>query len=446
MSMMIAALAALLTLQTEGARPLAGHYTGAIIQDGTPIVVEMEVRADGEAVTAVSRFPEWLWYEPSADLVRVTEEGIVIEGFYGGDAVLQRDPRFGQLVGEVARDEGSVRVHLKPVPPPPPLAIELEEVRFTSRDGTEFSGTVVLPSRVKASAGIVLLHGRGCGTRSLGEAKQYALRGMSAITFDKRGAGESGGTCEEASHESTVADAEAAFLALARHRRTDAARIGLRGISAGAWTAQGLTEKRLAGRGPKPAFLITWIGPATSIRQQQLGSARPYAKANGLPPQTAALAEEAVRILTDPRLGDDAAYERLAAIREQAEAEGWYAGMFANDDLPSSPGEMDGLFLRRFRYDPSALLSELESVPYLAVFGADDPIVPLRENLEALNAIEEAGGTLRTIVVPGIGHTLEHGDQRAALPGGGAFLKTDTVEPAFLTATILFLTEHGFMP
>jgi alpha-beta hydrolase superfamily lysophospholipase len=445
--MFIALLSALLALQAQAGRSLEGFYTGAIIQAGTPILVEVEISRDDEGgLVALTSVPEWVWYEPSFDPVRRTEDGLVIESFYGGDAVLIQDPRFGQLVGEIAREDGPLRVHLKPAVPPPPPAITAEEVTFTSGDGTELSGTIVLPRGRKSSAGIVLLHGRGCGTRSVGEARQYDLRGMAAITFDERGAGESGGACEDADHANTVADAEAAYLALARHRAADAGRVGLRGTSAGAWTAQALAEKRLGGRGPRPAFLVTWIGPATSIREQQIGSARPYAEAFDLPPRAAELAEEAVRIITDEALSDAEAFRRLFAIRQRAEEEGWYDVMFGADDLPAKPEDMDGLYLRRFRYDPSGLFSSLGEIPYLAVFGADDPIVPLEDNLSALKAIEEAGGTAEAVVLPGIGHTLEHGDQQANLPGGGTFLKTDTVEPGFLTATLAFLQENGFLP
>ncbi|MEM1381477.1 MAG: alpha/beta fold hydrolase [Pseudomonadota bacterium] len=449
MLVLIASLAALFLAEADVPReqPIAGYWEGALTIEGSPLGIAVTIEETAEGFRAHPVISEWIWYAIEPSPVTKTETGIVIADLYGGDAVLTLDPLYGQLVGAIATPDGSIGVHLKPLPPPPRPDWREEEVTFTSDDGTRIAGTLTIPNAPEKAAAIILLHGRGCGRRSVGEARVYAARGMAALTFDKRGAGESSGDCSAATHAQTVADAEAAQRFLQRHRNIDRRRIGYRGTSAGAWTAQALAEKALTRRGlNKPAFLITWIGPATSIRTQQMASARTYGERVGATDEQIALAEEAVALITDQDTADPRVLERLIAIRAQAEREGWYTLMFGPDDLPQTEADVSTLYLKKFRFDPGPVLQDLRDTPYLAVFGAEDGIVPLDDNAAALDRAFSSSPSLNVVVLPNRGHSLEHGDQIVELPGGGTYFKVDTVEPRFMTETILFLQREGFMP
>lgn len=446
---LIAVLACLISsaFAAPQASDVTGHWQGAIIRQGAPLVVGVTISEEDGALFAKLEVPEWIWYDVEPDKVRLTETGIVIENFYAGDAVLAFDPVFRQLVGEVAGGNETLKVHLKPALPAPEPHITEEAVTFRSADGTRLSGVLVLPEDSGKVSAMIQLHGRGCGTRNLGEARQVARYGMAVLTFDKRGAGESAGACGPATHEETVADAAAALALLADHPRIERNAIGLRGTSAGAWTAQALVEEAKAGRAAvKPAYVVTWVGPGTSIYQQQLSSAQFVADDEGLPDHVGPLAQEAVRLAAAEGVDRRAAFDRLSEIRKQAEDEGWYDQLFGGDDLPKTIDDMELLFLRKFRYDPASLFADLTGTPYLAVFGEKDPVVPLAENLEALEAITEAGGDLSVVVIPGIGHGVEHGDQTSTLLNGETYFKHDTVEPEYMIATIEFLREKGFLP
>ncbi|MFC3301879.1 alpha/beta hydrolase family protein [Parvularcula lutaonensis] len=425
-----------------------GHWIGALVKDGAPLNVHVEItKAEDGTLAAKLTVPEWIWYEASPDEARLTETGLVIKNFYAGDAVLSFDPRYRQLVGKVASKEEAIRVHLKKALPPPAPPFTEETVAFRSADGTLLSGALVLPRGREPVPAMIQLHGRGCGVRNTGEARVFARYGTAVLAFDKRGAGGSAGACGPATHDDTVADAAAALEWLAGHPRIDASRIGLRGSSAGAWTAQALVEEAKAGRAAvKPAYIVTWVGPGTSIFQQQLSSAAEVAAAEGLPEHAGPLSQEAVRLAAAEGVDKEAAFNRLLEIRKQAEEEGWYGRMFGGDDLPKTIEDMDTLFLRKFRYDPASLFAELTDTPYLAVFGENDPVVPLAENVEALGAIEAAGGDLTVHVVPGRGHGVEHGDDTSTLLNGEPYFKHDTVEPEFMIATIEFLRDKGFLP
>lgn len=424
---------------------VVGYWEGAFVRQGTPMRINVTIEETPDGLEAKLEVPEWIWYDVPPDPVRLTETGIVIEDLYGADGVLTFDPRYRQMVGTINAGDQVIQVHLKPMPTPPKPAFSVEVTTFTSGDGTVLSGTFVMPDGAERAAGIVLLHGRGCGTRSEGEARALARYGIAVLTYDKRGAGESEGECPSATHEMNTEDAIAALNHLARMPGIDREKVGLKATSAGAWTAQAVAGEALAGRNAvTPAFLITWIGPATSILQQQLSSAATVARSSNLSEDVVALAQEAVRLIVDDAVPRDEAFVRLRRIRDQAENDGWYASMFEGDDLPESEADMESLFLRRFRFDPAPILAELETVPYLAVFGENDPVVPLDENLAALAAIEEAGGDLTVVTLPGVGHSFEHGDRTVTLPNGGSYFKNDTVEPGYMIATVEFLHEKGF--
>ena len=239
-----------------------------------------------------------------------------------------------------------------------------------------------------------------------------------------------------------TADAMAAFEHLTAHPRVDAARVGFMGESAGAWTIQAATERQLRKGGDAAAFLITWIGPSTSIIQQQISSAATYGAAIGLSEERQGILAEVSRIIVDGSLSDDEAFAKLDAIRQRAEAEGWLDQGFGGDDIPRARADMPKLWLRRFGYDPSAFLKALGDRPYLAVFGAKDPIVPVDENVSALKG---TGSDVEVVVLKESGHGYDFGERAIKLPSGRDFWLFEGPDTGFATATIEFLRARGFM-
>lgn len=425
---------------------LVGFWTGAIVKSGSALLVEVTIeRAPNGALQAETHFPDWLWHDPRLkESVERSGNQVIIADFYEADAVLQYDSTHRQMIGRIGDETSGLSLHLKRAPSPPKEEITIQDVSFSSSDGTRLAGTLALPAGENLAA-MVLVHGRGCSRRAAGQARLFARYGIAVLAYDKRGAGESEGDCATSNFSELADDAQAAMRFLADHKSIDSKHIGLKGDSAGAWTIQAVAKRAMKSRRAlSPAFLVTWIGPATSIRQQQISSAYTYGAANGLNQEQQQLAVEAVTIITDLSLTDDQAYERLAEIRDQAASEGWKDVMFGSDDLPAARDEMDGLWLRRFRFDPTEVLSNLDDTPYLGVFGKADTIVPHAENIEALKQAALSGGDFTIISIANVGHTTEHGDRLVTLPNGETYWKHDTVEPGFAEATVAFLRNHGF--
>lgn len=426
---------------TEGFDP-AGNWTGAITKDGSVLPVEMEIVLSEDGYQATTVFPDWYFSDPSGPAtVRQTSGGLIIENLLAGDAIVELEPKFEQLTGTVG-DDGR-RIHLKRAPTPPKALVSSTATEFTSGDGTRISATLTLPEFGGQVAGMVIVGGRGCPSRSTGKAGFFAQYGIAVLTYDQRGAGKSQGDCASHTFDELTDDAIAALDHVAAQPRVDAKRVGFLGESAGAWTIQAATEKqRTKPEGTQTAFLITWIGPATSIIQQQISSAATYGNAAGLSDNQQAVLAQVSRIIVDYSLSDEAAFVKLDAIRRAAEAEGWLEQGFGADDIPRTRADMSKLWLRRFAYDPTPFLQGLDDLPYLAVFGAQDTIVPLDENIEAL---QDTGTDVKIAVLKESGHGHDFGQRSLELPSGRAFWLFEGIDSGFANETINFLRERGFL-
>ncbi|MEM6817992.1 MAG: alpha/beta fold hydrolase [Pseudomonadota bacterium] len=419
-----------------------GYWKGAIVKDGAVFPVEIEIARNAEGLAASTRFPDWLFYEPFGfEKVIQTSDGLTIIDLLEGDAKLLLEPRFEQLVGTVG-DDGRT-IHLKRSPPPPRETINRTEISFESHDGTRLAATLVKPLVLEPLAGMVIVRGRGCATRITNTARFFARYGIAVLTYDKRGSGKSEGNCATFTFDQLTEDAIAALEFLADDPDVDADKVGFIAQSAGAWVIQASAERqRSLPNAISPAFLITWIGPATSIVQQQLSSAATYGDTVGLSVSQQNTLAEVTRITVDESLTDDQAFAKLDTIRRTAEQEGWLDQGFGADDIPRQREDMSRLWLRRFRYDPTQFLQGLGGLPYLAIFGARDPIVPLEENIAALR---DAGSEIQVVVRPESGHGYDFDEQDLALSNGSRFWLFEGPDTGFTAETIRFLRDNGFM-
>ncbi|MEL6506297.1 MAG: alpha/beta fold hydrolase [Pseudomonadota bacterium] len=418
----------------------SGYWSGAVIQRGSVLRVNVAIVKNEGGFAAEVYFPDWIFYAPmDKNAVAVAGDTLVIDDFLGGDAQLTIDAKSSQMFGSVGGGNNAQRLHLKRMPSPPISSVYTRPTTFRSADGTKLSGTLTFPTGSKRLGGIVMVRGRGCAARVNGKARFFARYGVGVLTFDKRGAGQSEGDCKTFTFHDLTSDAVAALSHLAAHPQIDRDRVGFLGESAGAWTIQAATERqRLSDVAVKPAFLITWIGPATSILQQQISSAGPYGEAIGLTKAQQKLLVDATMIIANSKLSDDEAFMRLDAIRRAAQAQGWLERGFGEDDIPATRADMERLWLRRFRYDPGPFLSTLGDLPYLAIFGGDDPIVPVAENIAAL---EGRGPNVDISIVREGGHGYGYEEQSRTLPNGKEVWIFEGSQTQYAAETIRFLRE-----
>lgn len=278
------------------------------------------------------------------------------------------------------------------------------ETRVTFQSGgVELTGTLRLPAAGEAASGVVFLPGGG--RQFLTEeptwfAEQFADRGIASLVFDKRGTGDSGGAWNTATFDDFLADAGVAVATLRSHL-APTAKIGVMGFSQGGRLAPVVAVRT----GADAAVSIS--GPQTSVTRTRLFALEGAMRESGLREDDIALSLEIwaahMELL---RTGEGLAGLDLR-VREAR-------GRLHPSALPPLSGE----------YEPSPVFNSLHfsgeealadlSVPWLAIFGADDRTVPVDESVQAIvRAMARSGNTeFSLIVVPESGHGVNGADGR----------------------------------
>ena len=429
---------------------LIGYWAGAHLRGDGMLRVNYRFERDADgALVAYKFFPDWIFYpEFGPNPVEIDAEGrVILPRARGGGAELRFDRLYNQLVGPNGDSVPAGTLYLSRAARPPEPAVKAESVRL-GEDG-EIAAYLFLPEGEGPFAAVVLNQGRGCfrSARPQRIAQILASYGVAALAYDKPGTGQSDGACDQNRFEDYVVAALDARDHLASLETVNPDRIGLFGSSLGAWTAQA-AGGALVEAGTPPAFLMTWVGPATSIAQQQRDAARSIGADLGLSEGQLDQVIRSVEIGLDREMDDEAAYRELMEIRDTARDGGWLEAMFADDDFPESPETVDGLFLRRFQFDPAEAQAALSGTPWLAIYGEEDPVVPFEANVEALRDGLGPDGVeaLRIVGLPGVGHSQERGDVWRTLEDGTTYFKFDRVEAEFLDEMVVFLREEGFAP
>ncbi|MEV6158175.1 prolyl oligopeptidase family serine peptidase [Nonomuraea sp. NPDC052129] len=233
---------------------------------------------------------------------------------------------------------------------PSPLAVPPDlsaaEVSFRGSGGLDLHGTVLTPAGAKADRpGIVLVHGAGTGTprkQLLGEAVEFARRGLSVLIYDKRSVGYSLFT---RSYSQLADDALGAVAALRTQPGVDPAKVGLWGLSEGGWVVP-----IAASRSKEVAFIVlVGANGLAPLRQQTWAVAAGLRKAG----VSGSLVERA-----EPKL--------YTAIAD--------GGMFPEP-----------------YYDPAPTIAKV-SQPVLGIWGTNDLLTPPKETPPVFARALEAGG------------------------------------------------------
>jgi dienelactone hydrolase len=277
----------------------------------------------------------------------------------------------------------------QPAPPRPRLGsgsgvFNLQPVTFES-GGARLRGDLLLPAGEGRHPAVVMIHGAGPATRApyREQAEYLAEHGVATLIYDKRGAGESTGN-PDYRYDELAGDVSAAVATLRTQREVDPDAIGLWGVSEGGWIAP-----MVAARDPRIAAVVAVSPPVVAPAAQEDWSVR-----NALEAEDAGSGAHAVTT-----------YYRVAA------------------DVGRS-GIADPVALRRtddLGFDPAPVWRRVAQ-PVLAVWGAEDTIVPVRASAAALAGALASGPnrdrTFRTFA--GASHALgvpAESDRPGSAPG-----------------------------
>jgi pimeloyl-ACP methyl ester carboxylesterase len=280
--------------------------------------------------------------------------------------------------------------------------------------GLRLAGTLALPATPPPHPAVLMLQGSGPADR---DADGYFLpirdtflsRGLATYAFDKPGCGASTGDWRDYALVGRAAQAEAALQLLREHAAIDATRLGVWGQSQGGWLVQILAA---AAREPALAFAIANSGAAIDVPTQDLAGCEHTMRAAGSAEDDIARALDFIRAVHAAALrGDD-----FASVDEQlfapARGQAWYGYLTVDS-------EQDWRGLGRFvtePYDPAATLERIQC-PLLAIFGAQDVLVPAWQSAHIYSAAQRAAHN------PDVTITIfPQGNHRIQLSQGGPFV------------------------
>ena len=288
----------------------------------------------------------------------------------------------------------------------PGSSVREESVRFQNGDVT-LAGTLFVPAKPGKHPAIVLYHGSGPQPRYPGLARWFAGLGIAALTYDKRGVGESTGDFRKVSFLDLATDGLAGIELLKARRDIDPRKIGVWGLSQGGWLGP-----LAASRSTDVAFVIAVSGPGVSPGEQMVFFYASELRAQGLPDEQV---EEASKLRRQvwTYVSTGAGYAAAKSAVERAKSRPWYGQVKAQrdgifDSFQNAAAEKNRLWFRvEMNYDPVATLRKL-TVPTLFLFGDADQLVPVAKSVEIINqtltASHHPDFTVR--VFPGVDHGM----------------------------------------
>jgi uncharacterized protein len=275
-----------------------------------------------------------------------------------------------------------------------PRVAREESVHFASGN-LVLAGTLILPGGPPRYPAVFLFHGSGPQGRDLSMARWFAEQGFAALTYDKRGVGESNGDFRVGPFMDLCDDGLAAVEYLKSRKEVDPRHIGVWGLSQGGWLGP-----LAASRSADISFVIAVSGPGVSPGEQMLVYYANELRDRGVPE---AYAREADALRRDvwTYLFTGKGYEKARRELDEARGKPWFSEVNSQQDrlfAPlQKPSELDrpGSSILRFRremtYDPVPALRALH-VPALFLFGAEDRLIPVEQSVAIIREVLTKSG------------------------------------------------------
>ena len=216
------------------------------------------------------------------------------------------------------------------------------EVQFTCV-GDRQVGTLYLPKRAGRFPAVVYVHGSGETSRWSWDVPwvQMTVRaGIAFFSYDKRGVGESEGTCcpgDTGHFNLLAADADGAVNALRKRSDINPARIGFLGTSEAGW----VVPLAVARSGDRIAFMALASGPTVTTHEEQQWSRLAGEEDDNAPELTKERRDEITAQL------DPSGFDPVPLLRQSTVPGIW---VYGREDR-SQPSEKGALILERLRKD-----------------------------------------------------------------------------------------------
>ena len=417
---------------------LEGNWEGAFIKGRTQQRLDISFYSEGKTLQSLQVIEDW--HPQFGEFVlpaEIDSAGNVSMSTGYGQAKLQMDTLTLELIGALEETDPVTYIHLKKVPQKPVSTtnVTLHEIKTA---GLTLQGHLHQPKFNDSKTLIINVGGRGC----YAGATQYDLYGktlspygISTFAYHKRGTGNSEGDCDAA----TIDDLAKDLAAVKEYFSADKfsfEKIGVIGSSAGGWVIMKASEIS------NFDFYVSVVGPSTSVYEQQMESLEEGIGFFDLSDEAKQELIEYTDLVFDAP-ANKKSFKRFNELLLSANEKGWVE-LLADTDVPKSIAGIDSLWVRRHNYDPKEALEKCE-VPFLAIYGGNDWIVPYKSNVKRLE--ETFTGSRRelltTAVIPLAGHSTEVEEGRQNLDGETSYWRFFQISPYARIALIDFLVSRG---
>jgi len=249
------------------------------------------------------------------------------------------------------------------------LSYEEETLAFGDKN-LQLRGTLVKPKVGTGTYPVVIFsHGSGSSWRWWGMywAAELAKIGIASFLYDKRGCGESGGSWQKASLDDLALDVAAAIKALKSHAAIDVKKIGVYGVSQGAWVAGRAYEFS-----NDISFLVANSGGGISPRDEELFSYDTNMKFAGIGTLDRKMGLQLIENYFE-YLQEDIDLPELKIRMQRVKKEKWYPILGLERILISPEDRKNWQWVAT--YDPIKDISKIDS-PVLLLFGEEDHVQP----------------------------------------------------------------------
>ncbi|MEM6321453.1 MAG: alpha/beta hydrolase [Bacteroidota bacterium] len=418
---------------------LKGYWKGAFIKGNAQQSFEIRYYESDSTLYSLQTMEEWHPQFGEFQIpVTVDSTGIIRMNTGYGKVVLTLDSNNLEIIGFVEDVQPTMNVHLKKVPPPPSPNYTIKAVSIENGP-IQLKGHLHIPKMASETA-IIIVGGRGCyagNTQFDLYAKVLRRYGITVLVYNKRGTGLSTGDCDFA----TISDLADDLIACKRYLESHPnkyTKVGVLGSSAGGWVMTKAQEST------DFDFMISMVGPATSVKEQQLQSMEYGAAFYELPKKVVQNIETYTRLMLDAD-ATPANFKKFQALLAKAEKENWKQ-LLEDTDIPANTADIANLWVQRHAYDPTEVLKKYNH-PFLAIYGGIDWIVPAKENIAELEAAfsNERNSLLRTAIAHNAEHGTEVKNEHITLAEYKSYWHFFRISPQVLIEIVEFLRDNQFI-
>ena len=419
---------------------IEGHWQGAFIKNNSFQKFDVQFYIKDKQMRSLQIIEEWHpQFGEFVIPVKIDSLDKIIFNTGHGKAVMQLDSNGMEMVGALEGSLPAMYVHLKKIPNPPAPTYSVQEVQINN--GTvKLNGHLHQPKYSKSKTAIIIVGGRSCyagSTKYDLYAKLLREYGISVLVFNKRGTGKSTGDCSVATIADLASDVAACKEYLANHS-SQFTNIGVLGSSAGGWVMVKAQEKA------KFDFMISIVGPSTSVKEQQMQSMDYGFDFYKLSSNAKSDLLEYTNMMFDSE-ATESNFAKFKELLKSSEKDGWKE-LLDDTDIPESVKGIDNLWVRRHNFDPAKTLSAYDH-PFLAIYGEIDWIVPYKENIQRLKELfpSERSELLTTVTAHDAEHGTETKGKYISLAGEKSYWRFFRISPQVQIEIINFLIKNNFI-